>query len=255
MKNVLSQVIQFLGGICLLIADVAREIKTKPFYFNLMVKQVYEIGYRSLPIVFVTAACTGMVLTLQYGLTMEKFGAKIYSPKVLSLSIFREFGPVFTCLILSGRVGASLTAEIGAMKVTQQIDALLALGTSPIKRIVIPSLLGGLIAIPILCVFFCCICIFFGALTGMLELNLDIFYFLHKVITTTRVEDFVSGYVKAFFFATFIILTSCYFGLQTDKGTYEVGNATTKAVVYSSVMIVLGDYVLTKIYWMIVEMV
>jgi len=253
--KLLPQVIRFLGGIGLLVMDITREIKTKPFYWRLMVKQIYEIGYRSLPIVFVTGACTGMVLPLQFGLTLEKFGAKIYSPNLLSLAIFRELGPVFTSLILAGRVGASLTAEIGAMKVTQQIDALLALGTSPVKRIVIPSFLGGLIAIPLLCLFFCCVCIFFGALVGALELNLDILYFLHKVITTTTINDFLSGYMKAFFFAAFIILTSCYFGFQTDKGTYEVGNATTKAVVYSSVMIVFGDYVLTKIYWLFVSMV
>ena len=251
----LFNIIHFLGGITLLFAGILREIKTKPLYFHLIMKQVYEIGYRSLPIVFVTAACTGMVLTLQFGLTLEKFGAKIYSPKILSLSIFREFGPVFTTLILAGRVGASLSAEIGAMKVTQQIDALIALGTSPIKRIVIPCFIGGLIAIPSLCVIFCCIAIFFGALTGSIELNMDMYYFLNKVITTIRLSDFLSGYIKSFFFSVFIILSACYFGFQASKGTYEVGNAATKSIVYSSVMIVLGDYLLTKLYWMLVVVV
>ena len=255
MKFLFKEIVGFLGGIALLFVNILKELKTKPFYFHLVIKQVYEIGCKSLPIVFITAACTGMVLTLQFGFTLEKFGAKIYSPKILSLSIFREFGPVFTSLILAGRVGAGLTAEIGAMKVSQQIDALIALGTSPTKRIAIPAYLGGLIAIPLLCLFSCFVSILFGLLTGWLELNVDPFYFIHKVFTTTLVTDFWAGFIKTYFFASFIILTSCYFGFQTEKGTYEVGSAVTKSVVYSSVMIVLGDYLLTKIYWMLISVV
>ena len=232
--------------------DIVMELRTKPFYFHLFLRQIYEIGCRSLPIVFVTGACGGMVLTLQFGLTLEKYGGKIYSPKILSLSIFREFGPVFTSLILAGRVGAGITAEIGAMKVTQQVDALLALGTSPIKRIVIPRYLGGLVAVPALCVLSCLISIVCGALVGYFELNLDIFYFFYKAFETPTLHDFFSGYVKTYFFASFIILTACYFGLKVSQGTYEVGSATTKSVVFSSVLIVLGDYLLTKCYWMMV---
>ena len=250
--NGFTQIIHFLGGIVLLLRDILLELRTKPFYFNILLRQVYEIGWKSLPIVFVTSACAGMVLTLQFGLTLEKFGGKIYSPKMLSLSIFREFSPVFTGLILAGRVGAGITAEIGAMKVTQQIDALLALGTSPIKRIVIPRYLGGLIAIPLLSLFSCFICILFGTLVGYFELNIDMLYFIHKVFETSKLHDFFSGYIKTYFFATFIILTACYFGLKVSKGTYEVGNATTNSVVFSSVLIVLGDYLLTKFYWMMV---
>lgn len=248
--NGFTQIIHFLGGVVLLLRDILLEFRTKPFYFNILLRQVYEIGWRSLPIVFVTSACAGMVLTLQFGLTLEKFGGKIYSPKMLSLSIFREFSPVFTGLILAGRVGAGITAEIGAMKVTHQIDALLALGTSPIKRIVIPRYLGGLIAIPLLSLFSCFICILFGTLVGYFELNIDMLYFLNKVFETSKLHDFFSGYIKTYFFASFIILTACYFGLKVSKGTYEVGNATTKSVVFSSVLIVLGDYLLTKFYWM-----
>ncbi len=250
--NWIMQIVHFFGGIVLLLRDIILELKTRPFYFNIFLRQIYEIGWRSLPIIFVTAACGGMVLTLQFGLTLEKFGGKIYSPKILSLSIFREFGPVFTSLILAGRVGAGITAEIGAMKVTQQIDALLALGTSPIKRIVIPRFLGGLVAVPILCVFSCLVSIVCGALVGYSELNLDVVYFFRKAFDTPTLHDFFSGYIKTYFFSSFIILTACYFGLKVSQGTYEVGNATTKSVVFSSVLIVLGDYLLTKFYWMMV---
>ena len=250
--NRVTQIIHFLGGIALLFRDMILELRTKPFYFKIFLQQIYEIGWKSLPIVFITSACAGMVLTLQFGLTMEKFGGKVYSPKVLSLSIFREFGPVFTALILAGRVGAGMTAEIGAMKVTQQIDALLALGTSPIKRIVIPRFLGGLVAIPILCLFSCFVSIIFGVVVGYFELNLDPFYFFYKALNTAKLHDFASGYMKTYFFSSFIILTACYFGLKVSQGTYEVGNATTNSVVFSSVLIVLGDYLLTKCYWMLV---
>ena len=250
--NWFKQVVYFLGGTAYLLRDILVELKSKPFYFNLCLRQVYEIGWRSLPIVFVTAACAGMVLTMQLGFTLEKFGGKLYSPKLLSLTVFREFAPVFTSLILAGRVGAGMTAEIGAMKVTQQIDALIALGVSPIKRIVIPRFIGGLVAIPILCLFSCLVSIIFGTIVGHFELNVDPFYFFYKVFETATFSDFFSGYIKTYFFAIFIILTACYFGLKISQGTYEVGNATTKSVVFSSVLIVLGDYLLTKFYWMMV---
>ena len=254
MKNMLVQIICFLGGVTLLVRDIFVEMKTRPFYWDLLLRQIYEMGYKSLPIVFVLGACAGMITTLQFGFSLEKFGAKMYSPNILALSIFREFGPIFTCLILTGRIGAGMTAQIGSMKVTQQIDALVALGTSPIKRIVIPYFLGGLVAIPFLCVFSCLVAIGFGVLIGYAELNLDMYYFLYTVFKTVTLFDFFSGYIKTYFFACFITLTACYFGLEVEKekGTYEVGNATTKSVVFSSVLIVLGDYLLSRGAWMIV---
>ena len=247
----LSQMIHFLGGITFLCRDIVSEIKTKPFYFDILIRQIYDMGWKSIPIVTVLGACAGMILTMQFGFTLEKFGSKMYSPKILSLSIFREFGPVFTCLILTGRIGAGMTAQIGSMKVTQQIDALVALGTSPVKKIVIPYFLGGLIAIPFLCLWACMVSIIFGVLVGYAELNLDPYFFLHKTFSTVFVRDFLSGYIKTYFFATFITLTACYFGLNVQKGTYEVGQATTKSVVFSSILIILADYILTKIFWII----
>ena len=249
--NWLSQMIHFLGGITFLCRDIFSEIKTKPFYFDILIRQIYEIGWKSIPIVSVLGACAGMILTMQFGFTLEKFGAKMYSPKILSLSIFREFGPIFTCLILTGRVGAGMTAQIGSMKVTQQVDALIALGTSPIKKIVIPYVLGGLIAIPFLCLWSCMVTIIFGILIGYAELNLDPHFFLYKTFKSVGLRDLLSGYIKTYFFAAFITLTACYFGFRVQKGTYEVGEATTKTVVFSSVLIIISDYILTKIFWIL----
>ena len=158
-----------------------------------------------------------MVLTIQFGMTLEKFGAKMYSPKILSLSLFREFSPVFTCLILCGKVGARIAAEIGTMKATQQIDALLAMGISPTKRIVIPYFLGGLIAIPLLCVFSSLVSVLYGALIGWSELNLSAWFFLNKVLYTAKMQDLISLCIKAVCFSCFITLTACYFGLKCQK--------------------------------------
>lgn len=248
-----TNTINFFGGMTLLIRDIFSEIKTKPFYFHLLLRQVYEIGWKSVPIVIVTGAAAGMVLTLQYGLALERYGMKLYIPKLISLAIFREMGPVFTSLILAGRVGAGIAAEIGAMKVTQQIDALWALGTSPIKRVVIPCVLGGLISIPLLCSLSCIVSVVCGAIVGYTQLNLDLFSFLAKVLSTIEIVEFFSGYFKTYFFAIFITLTACYFGLEVSKGTNEVGSAATKSVVTSSVLIIVGDYLLTKWYWILIE--
>ena len=249
----LTHTINFFGGIALLIRDIFSEIRTKPFYFNLLLRQIYEIGWKSVPIVIVTGAAAGMILTLQYGLALEKYGMKLYIPKLISLAIFREMGPVFTSLILAGRVGAGIAAEIGAMKVTQQVDALWALGTSPIKRVVIPRVLGGMIAIPLLCSLSCLVSVLCGAVVGSTQLNLDLFSFLAKVLSTIELLEFFSGYFKTYFFAIFITLTACYFGLEVNKGTHEVGSAATKSVVTSSVLIIIGDYLLTKWYWILIQ--
>ena len=249
----LTDIIHFLGGIAFLIRDIFSEIRTKPLYLNLILRQIYEIGWRSVPIVVVTGAAAGMVMTLQYGLALEKYGMKLYIPKLLSLAIFREIGPVFTSLILAGRIGAGTAAEIGAMKVTQQIDALLALGTSPIKRVVIPCVVGGIISIPLLCVLSCLVSVVCGAIVGYTQLHLDFFSFIARMLSTVYLSEFFSGYVKTYFFAAAITLTACYFGLQVDKGTGEVGSAATKSVVTSSVLIILGDYLITKWYWVLIE--
>jgi phospholipid/cholesterol/gamma-HCH transport system permease protein len=134
--------LEFFGGAYFLVMDLSREIWRRPFYLKLVLEQVYQIGVRSLPLVIVTGLSTGMVMSLQFGLGLEKFGGKPYVPKIVSLSIVRELGPVFTSLMIAARVGAGITSEIGSMTVTQQIDAIRALGTSPIKKIVVPECLG-----------------------------------------------------------------------------------------------------------------
>jgi phospholipid/cholesterol/gamma-HCH transport system permease protein len=199
--------------------------------------------------VFVTAGSTGMVMALQFGLGLEKFGGKLYIPKIVSISIVREMGPVFTCLMLAARVGAGITSEIGSMTVTQQIDAIRALGTSPIRRIVIPRVLGALIAIPILSLASNFVGIFGAMAVCSNDLGLDPTFFTHKVLTTLWMPDFLSGLGKTPVFAAIIAINACYFGLNVKGGTKGVGSATRTSVVMSSISILVGDYFLTKLFW------
>ncbi len=242
---------QQFGGAALLFYQSFHETFRKPFYFRLMLDQIYQVGITSLPLVIVTALSTGMVMALQFGLGLEKFGGKLYVPKIVSLSIVREMGPVFTSLMLAARVGAGITSEVGSMTVTQQIDAIRALGTSPLKRIVIPRVLACLITLPLLCSIANAIGIYGGMYVGAHDLGLDKEFYIQKVYQTITLTDYLSGWGKTFFFAMFISITACYFGLTVKGGTKGVGVATTKSVVTSSIFILVGDYFLTKLFWVI----
>src|ERR1700692_3302540 len=202
--------LQLCGGIGLLMSQVVRETFTGKIYWRLLSEQILQIGYRSMPLVIVTAASTGMVMSLQYGMGLEKFGGKLYVPKLVATTILREMGPVFTSLMLAARVGAGIASEIGSMVVTQQIDAVRALGTSPIKRIVIPRVLACLIALPILVAFPNVIGNLGGLIVGATELNLDPNFYYLKVMATATIEDYLSGFCKTFFFAIFISVPACY---------------------------------------------
>lgn len=241
----------FMGGLTQLTKQVIQESIEGPFYTGLVVEQIYQIGNRSLILVMITAASTGMVMALQFGLGLEKFGGKLYVPKIVSLSIIREAGPVFAGLMLAARVGAGIASEIGSMVVTQQIDAIRALGTSPIKKIVIPRVLACLITMPILIAVANFIGVIGGMVIGITELNLDAHFYFQKMITTIKIADYFSGFSKSFFFAIFISIPACYYGLNVKDGTKGVGVATTKAVVVSSILILVGDFVLTKLFWVL----
>lgn len=241
----------FFGGITYLIRDCLKEGFTKPFYFQLLIEQIYQIGVKSFPLVLVTSGAIGMVMSLQFGFGLEKFGGKPYVPRLVASTILREIGPMFTSLMLAARVGAGMASEIGSMVVTQQIDAIKALGTSPIKKIVIPRVLACLIIIPLLAAMANVIGNLGGLIVGAVELNLDAQFYLRRVLETSSLKDYMSGFGKTFFFAMFISIPSCYFGLNVKNGTQEVGMATRKAVVTSSLLILIGDFFLAKMFWIL----
>lgn len=239
---------QVLGGMGLLVKQVVRDLFRRPLYIGLIAEQIYQIGIRSIGIVFVTAMSTGMVMALQFGVGLEKFGGKLYVPKIVSLSIVREMGPVFCSLMLAARVGAGIASEIGSMVVTQQIDAIRALGTSPIKRIVIPRILACLISLPLLCTLGNMIGILGSTAVATTELGLDPMFSIQKVFETVTITDYMVGLAKTFFFALFIGVTSCFYGLRVSSGTRGVGMATTQSVVISSILVLIGDFFLTKAF-------
>lgn len=240
-----------LGGIGLLIRQVSSEAWRRPFEWNLLIEQIYQIGSRSLPLILITAISTGMVMTLQFGIGLAKFGGQPYVPKIVSLSILREMGPVFTSLMVAARVGAGMASEIGSMVVTQQIDAIRALGTSPIRKIVLPRVLACFICLPLLAFIANVVGVLGSLIVAVTELKLDPNFFILKVMTTLKIDDLASGIGKTCFFSFFISLTACYYGLNVKEGTKEVGLATTKTVVVSSVLVLVGDFILTKIFYIL----
>lgn len=249
----ISGVTQNLGGVWMLFQSVLRDMWTRPRYPQLVVEQIYQIGVRSTGLVMITAAFTGMVMALQFGLGLEKFGGKLYVPKIVSLSIVREIAPVFCSLMLAARVGAGIASEIASMVVTQQIDAIRVLGTSPIKRIVVPRILACLIALPLLCILGNIVGIAGALVVGVTELGLDPFFFYNKVVTTITMTDLFTGVGKTIFFAFCISLSACYFGLNVQGGTQGVGLTTTKAVVVASMSILISDFFLTKLFFVLFE--
>lgn len=246
-----TRLFEFLGGTTMLAYQSFLESLRRPLYFSLIIEQVYMIGVKSLPLIVIVSASTGMVMALQFGIGLEKFGGQLYVPKIVSLSIIRELGPVFASLMLAGRVGAGITSEIGSMQVTQQIDAIRALGTSPLKKIVIPRVIASLVAVPLVCVVANTIGVLGGLIVGAMDLGLDPHFYYQKVISTIRMSDYISGLGKTVFFALFISLPACYYGLKVKGGTQGVGQATTKSVVTASILIMVGDFFLTKLFFLI----
>lgn len=239
----------FCGGSVDLLIRTIRSIFTPPFHFSLFVDQCFSLGIRSCSLVFITALSTGFVMSLQFGYGLERFGGKLYVPKIVGMSIMRELGPVLTCLMLAGRVGSGIAAEVGSMNVTQQIDAIRALGTDPIKRIVIPRVLAMLIMAPLLTVFADLVGICGGLIISLTELNINANFYFYEGLASLRLTDFTLGVTKTFLFGLLISVTGCYYGLNTSGGTQGVGRATNHAVVTSSVLIVIFDFILTKMFW------
>jgi phospholipid/cholesterol/gamma-HCH transport system permease protein len=251
MTKRLEQFIDFIGGNSLLSRDIGRNLFTRPFYFDLFLAQIQSIGVRSYPLVLFVTFSVGTVMALQFGIGMEHFGAKLYIPKLVSVSLARELSPLFVSLMFAARVGAGITAEIASMVVSQQVDAMRALGTSPIKKIIIPRVLACLLTLPLLVVV-SNFAGFIGALlVGAFDLNVNIGYFILKIQSSVSLSDFLSGFAKSYFFSLFVSIPACYYGLNVQRGTRGVGIATTQAVVTSSILIFAGDYFLTKLIWIV----
>jgi phospholipid/cholesterol/gamma-HCH transport system permease protein len=223
----------------------------RPFYFKEMVEQLYQVGYRSLSIVSLTGLFTGMVMAFQTGMEMSRFGAKAYIGSVVALSLVRELGPVLSALVVAGRVGAGITAELGSMQVTDQIDAMRAMATDPYKKLVVTRIASLLIMLPILAAIADVVGLFGGMIIATTNLNVGYELYKSTVLDALLMEDIISGMTKPIVFAFIIGTIGCYLGMNTTGGTKGVGSATTMSVVISSIFIFVLDFVLTKIFFLI----
>ncbi len=231
-------------------------IFARPFYGGDTVQQMDAIGVGSLGIVLLTGFFTGMVLALQSSVTLQLFGATAYVGRLVAGSMVRELGPVLAGLMVAGRVGSGIAAQLGSMRVTEQIDALNTLGTDPIKKLVTPRVLAALIMVPMLTVVNDFAGILGGSIIAKIYIGIPAAQYWRSVFEqimaggfTFRVipNDLVQGLVKPFVFGGIIALTGCHFGLKTTGGTEGVGNATTRTVVTASILILIVDYFITQV--------
>ncbi len=220
-----------------------------PFYPRIILKQMIEIGYYSLPVVGLTAVFAGMVLALQSYTGFARFSAEGAIANVVVLSITRELGPVLAGLMVAGRIGAAMAAEIGTMRVTEQIDALTTLSTNPMKYLVAPRLIAGLTMMPVLVFVADIIGVFGGYIVAVYKLGFNASNYLQNTWSFVETDDVVSGLVKASAFGFIITLMGCYHGYNSKGGAQGVGMATTNAVVSASILILCSDYILTSIFF------
>jgi len=219
-----------------------------PFEVRLWLSQLYHLGVRSLTITNLTLLFTGMVLALQTAHGLAAYGGKGFVGDIVAISIVRELGPVLTALMVAGRVGAGITAELGSMAVTEQVDALRALAADPIRKLVVPRVGALVLILPALTILADMIALFGGMLMAVTELDQTRLYFVTRVVSALTVQDIWSGVGKTFFFAFQIGVIACYNGLNARGGADGVGKATTNTVVLSSISVIISDFFLTKIF-------
>lgn len=222
---------------------------TTPYYGKQIRRAMVEIGYYSLPVIGLTAIFTGAVLALQSYSGFSRFSAEASIPIVVVLSITRELGPVLAGLMVAGRIGASYAAEIGTMRVTEQVDALTTLSTDPFKYLLFPRILAGVVMLPVLVLIADIIGVYGGYLVSVHELGFNPSTYLINTFDFLETKDVVSGLVKASVFGLIITLMGCYHGYNSRGGAQGVGVATTQAVVSASILILLFNYILTAVFF------
>ena len=225
----------------------ARGTVSRPFYARDVMEQIDIIGLGSLTVVVLTGFFTGAVLALQSGMTLDQFGARPFVGRLISASMIKELGPVLTALMLAGRVGSGIAAELGSMVVTEQISALRALGTDPIRKLVVPRVLAGSIMCPILTVVSNAVGLRGGWLIALTELRVPSGVYWASVVQGLYIQDVWMGLIKPVFLGFVIVTIGCHVGLRTSGGTQGVGRATTNAVVAASVVVLVVDFFLTRL--------
>ena len=242
-------VITEMGRVLIFLSQTLQGMVSRPFFLKNVLQQMEQIGVNSIPVVLTTALSTGMVLALQSYTGFKRFGAESLIGTVVSLSMTRELGPVLTGLMVAGRAGASMAAELGTMRVTEQIDALATLATDPMKYLVVPRFIASTIMMFFLTVLGMIIGIAGGYFVGVQILGTNPVTYINQSIDNTEVTDIWYGLLKSLVFGAVVGLIGCYKGFNTEGGAEGVGKATTGAVVVSCMLILILDYFLSALLW------
>jgi phospholipid/cholesterol/gamma-HCH transport system permease protein len=243
------RLLELLGGLSQLAFRTFYYALTPPYHLRALIQQVDHLGVRSISIAGVAAIFTGLVLALQTTYGLARFGAKGYVGIIVALSMVRELGPVLTALLVGGRIGSGITAELGSMKVTEQIDAMRAMGANPIKKLVVPRVLSAMLVLPLLTVLADILGILGGMVISKHEFQVEYQLYYNTVARNLTLADIISGLGKTVFFGFIIAIIGCYKGLEVAGGTEGLGKATTSTVVTSAITVLISDFFLTKFFW------
>jgi phospholipid/cholesterol/gamma-HCH transport system permease protein len=247
MQSYLKNILEDIGNVSLFTGRFFKEIFKPPFQINEFFRQCYAIGYKSLPLVCITGFIMGLVLTIQSRPTMSKFGAESWLPSMVSLSLVREIAPVITALICAGKIASGIGAELGSMKVTEQIDAMEVSAINPYKYLVITRILATTFMLPILVIFADLVGIYGGYIGYNVHGSMSLFRYFSDVIEHLEFLDLMPAVIKTFFFGFFIGLIGCYKGFNASNGTASVGVAANEAVVAASLSIFIIDMLAVQI--------
>jgi len=247
----LTSYLEELGGMTRLGWRALRQTARPPLEFELWMEQLYQLGVRSLTITNITLLFTGMVLAIQTAYSLAAYGGKGFVGDIVALSVVRELGPVLTALMVAGRVGAGITAELGSMAVTEQVDALRALAADPVRKLVVPRVGALVLILPVLTVLADTIALFGGLIMAIVEIGQTRLYYMNHVLQALSVSDVASGVGKTVFFAFLIGVIACHNGLNAKGGADGVGKATTNTVVVSSIAVIISDFFLTKMFLLV----
>ena len=236
-----------LGAYSHLILDVVRDLLRHGINLREVVRQIVWIGVSSIPIVILTAVFTGMVLALQTAYGLQRFGAKNYVGNLVGLALAKELGPVLTAVMVCGRVGAGIAAEIASMVVTEQVDAMRALGGDPIRRLVTPRMVAGLISMPLLSGLAVITGVLGGMAVAVFELDISAHQYYRSYLYAVQIHDVLEGLIKGTVFGVIVVSIACYKGMQCRGGTEGVGLTTTSAVVTGSLTVLVSNFFITKL--------
>ena len=246
-KNRLARFMQNVADVVLFIIDVIKSLFSKGFEFREFLKQCFQIGNKSLPLISITGVIIGLVLTIQSRPVLINFGAVTMLPGMVTISIIREMGPVITALICAGKIGSSMGAELGSMRVTEQIDAMEVSSTKPVKFLIVPRILAATLMIPLLTIYADALGILGSWAAANIKGDVNFVLFVSQAFGKVEFIDFIPAVVKSFFFGNVIGFVGCYKGFNAGRGTESVGIAANSAVVMSSLLVIVVDLIAVQI--------